>query len=144
MSSVPGLRRALIDYARARSDALASARRELGIGEGDARALLQIADNPGIRPTQLRTFLGITSAGVTALIDRLVDRGAVRRDVDPDDRRVSRITLTVDLAVEPWVQLTRFDSDFDAAMRDADEADVFRFTKLLDELTAGTLGRASH
>ena len=50
----PTLRRALADYTRARSDALSAARRELKIGEGDARALLHIADNPGIRPTQLR------------------------------------------------------------------------------------------
>lgn len=138
---VPGLRQALAAYSRARSDALAAARRELGIGEGDAKALLHIADQPGIRPTQLREHLGITAAGVTALIDRLVDRGAVRREVDPDDRRVSRITLTIDIAEEPWARLTRFDSDFDHATLDADEADILRFSELLDSLVTVTLDR---
>lgn len=140
---VPGLRRALSEYVRARSTALATARRALGIGEGDANALLHIAENPGIRPTQLREHLGITAAGVTALIDRLVDRGAVRRDIDPNDRRVNRISLTIDIAEEPWVQLTRFDDDFDVALLDADEVETLRFAELLDSLTASTLDRGA-
>ncbi|TDN91665.1 MarR family transcriptional regulator [Microbacterium sp. BK668] len=138
---VPGLRRALTDYIRARSTAFSAARRELGIGEGDANALLHIAAHPGIRPTQLREYLGITAAGVTALIDRLVDRGAVRRDIDPGDRRVNRISLTIDLAQEPWVLLTRFDDDFDTALLDADEVETARFAELLDSLIAITVSR---
>lgn len=138
---IPGLRRALTDYVRARATALTTARRALGIGEGDANALLHIAANPGIRPTQLREHLGITAAGITALIDRLVDRGAVRRDIDPSDRRVNRISLTIDIAVEPWVQLTRFDDDFDVALLDHDEIETLRFAELLDALTAVTVGR---
>ncbi|QIG39537.1 winged helix-turn-helix transcriptional regulator [Microbacterium sp. 4R-513] len=138
---VPGLRRALTDYVRARSAALGAARRALGIGEGDANALLHIAAHPGIRPTHLREHLGITAAGITALIDRLVERGAVRRDVDPTDRRVNRISLTIDIGEEPWVQLTRFDDDFDVALLDADEVETLRFAELLDTLTAVTVGR---
>jgi DNA-binding MarR family transcriptional regulator len=140
-SDIPALRRALSGYLEARSGALLAARQALGIGEGDARALLRIAESPGIRPTQLREFLGITAAGVTALIDRLVERGAVRREVDPDDRRVNRITLTIDLAEEPWEQLTRFDTDFDAAILAADAVETDRFAALLDELILTTTGR---
>ena len=138
---VRSLRSALADYGRARSEALTVARRELGIGEGDAKALLHIADNPGIRPTQLREHLGITAAGVTALIDRLVDRGAVRRDVDVVDRRVNRITLTIDIAEQPWAQLTRFDNDFDDELLEVDGDELLRFIELLDTLTAGALDR---
>ena len=140
--TIPELRRALTDYVRARSAAFAAARRALGIGEGDANALLHIAANPGIRPTQLREHLGITAAGVTALIDRLVDRGVVRRDVDPRDRRVNRVSLTIDIADEPWVQLTRFDDDFDVVLLDHDEVEAMRFAQLLDALTAGTVDRS--
>ena len=43
-----------------------------------ARALLFVVGNPGTRPTALREYLGITSAGVTTLIDRLVNRSLVR------------------------------------------------------------------
>lgn len=135
------VREALLRYVEARMNALAAARRELSLGEGDARALLHIAANPGIRPTQLRDHLGITSAGVTALIDRLAERGIVRRDADEDDRRVSRISLTVDLADEPWSALTRFDTDFEVAVDAVAEDDCVTFSDLLESLTAATLER---
>lgn len=134
------VREALFAYVQARSDALSRARRELGIGEGDARALLHIAAHPGIRPSQLRDHLGITSPGVTALIDRLVDRGIVRRDVDPHDRRVNRISVTVDLDEEPWAGLTRFDTAFDDAVSAGDEEEAARFAELLESWTASSNG----
>lgn len=135
------VREALVRYVGARSDALAEARRGLSLGEGDARAVLHIAANPGIRPSELRDYLGITSAGVTALIDRLVQREIVRREPDPSDRRVSRISLVVDLAVDPWSQLTRFDSDFDVAVDEVPDEDFVDFTDLLEALTATTVER---
>jgi DNA-binding MarR family transcriptional regulator len=138
------LQSALRRYLDARSAALLAARTSLGIGELDARALLFVAENPGTRPTRLREYLGITSAGVTTLIDRLVDRGAVRRDVDTADRRVNRITITIDLGIEPWSALTRFDTDFDTAVAGREVATTDDFAALLDELTTatGAAGRA--
>ncbi|GAB2846609.1 MarR family transcriptional regulator [Microbacterium insulae] len=144
MASAPTrVRSALLAYLEARTTAVTAARRELGLGEGDARALLHIAEHPGIRPTQLREHLAITSAGVTALIDRLVDRGIVRRDVDPDDRRVNRISVTVDLEDDPWSQLTRFDTDFDQEVLDVDELRGEDFCDLLESLTSATVLRGS-
>ncbi|MFL2000284.1 MarR family transcriptional regulator [Microbacterium sp. A1-JK] len=139
------LRRALQKYVDARHAAMIEARRELKIGELDARALLFIADNPGARPTQLRQYLGITSAGVTTLIDRLVEREAVRRDVDPDDRRVNRLTVTVDLGELPWSALQRFDNDFDRAVAAGDREHTAHFARTLDDFTAAvaSMARAS-
>lgn len=135
------VRRALAAYVKARTAAIAAARRELGLGEGDAKALLHIAVHPGIRPSQLREHLDITSAGVTALIDRLVDRGIVRRDVDPDDRRVNRISVTVDLDDEPWSRLSRFDNDFDLEVDGIADGESDAFTALLESLTSATVAR---
>jgi DNA-binding MarR family transcriptional regulator len=135
------LQSALQRYLDARGAALLAARTSLGIGELDARALLFVAANPGTRPTRLREYLGITSAGVTTLIGRLVDRGAVRREVDAHDRRVNRITVTVDLDNEPWSALTRFDDDFDSAIGDQSPTTMDEFAELLDALTT-TTGRA--
>ena len=115
-SSSPALLGALRRYVEARNTALTSARIALKVNELDARALLYIARNKGTRPGNLRDYLGITSAGVTTLIDRLVEREAVRRDVDADDRRVNRISVTVDLDAEPWSALTQFDAAFAAAL----------------------------
>jgi DNA-binding MarR family transcriptional regulator len=120
----------------ARTAALVSARHALGVNELDARALLYIAGHDGTRPGNLRDYLGITSAGVTTLIDRLVERRAVRRDVDAGDRRVSRLTATVDLRSEPWSVLTRFDDAFTLAMADANPEDSARLARALDSFTA--------
>ncbi|MGP3535670.1 MarR family winged helix-turn-helix transcriptional regulator [Microbacterium sp. RD1] len=136
------LRRALHRYVDARQAALLEARRVLGVNELDARALLFIAANPGTRPTALRDYLGITSAGVTTLVDRLVVRNAVRREVDPEDRRVNRLSLTVDLATEPWSALTRFDTDFDAVVGEGDADESSRFATALDALVEATSARS--
>jgi hypothetical protein len=136
------LLRALRKYVAARNAALLEARRVLKIGELDARALLFVAEHPGTRPTQLREHLGITSAGVTTLVDRLVDRGAVRRDVDDADRRVNRITLTIDLAVLPWSALTQFDTDYDDAITAGDLEQSELFATALDGFTDSVVALA--
>ncbi|KJL41015.1 MULTISPECIES: MarR family winged helix-turn-helix transcriptional regulator [Microbacterium] len=131
---------ALRQYLDARNAAMVAARASLGISDIDARALLFVVGNPGTRPTVLREYLGITSAGVTTLIDRLVGRSLVRRDVDPSDRRVNRITATIDIADDPWSSLNRFDDDFDVAVGAADQAVVEKSAALLVALTAATVG----
>ncbi|MFE5411015.1 MarR family winged helix-turn-helix transcriptional regulator [Microbacterium sp. NPDC056569] len=133
------LGQALRQYLDARNAALVTARASLGITDTDARALLFVVGNPGTRPTALREYLGITSAGVTTLIDRLVGRSLVRRDVDPADRRVNRITATIDIAEDPWSALNRFDDDFDVAIGAADQTRVGDSAALLEALTAATV-----
>ena len=133
------LGQALRQYLDARNAALVTARASLGISDIDARALLFIVGNPGTRPTALREYLGITSAGVTTLIDRLVGRSLVRRDIDPDDRRVNRITATIDITEDPWSALNRFDDDFDVACAAADQVRLGDSAALLESLTVATV-----
>lgn len=139
--SVSGLRRALQRYVDARSAAIIEARRALKVNEVDARALLYIAAHPGTRPGHLRDYLGLTSAGVTTLVDRLAGRGVVSRTIDPDDRRVNRLSLLIDLGVEPWSGLTRFDDHFDEVVGAADPDEVSRLADALDGFTSGVLAR---
>jgi DNA-binding MarR family transcriptional regulator len=109
---------ALIRYVEQRAAASAEARRRLGINEVDAKTLLHVQGHPGIRPTQLREHLGITSAGVTTLADRLIGRGMLRREQDADDRRVNHLYVEVDLSSEPWSVLTAFDDALDRELRE--------------------------
>jgi DNA-binding MarR family transcriptional regulator len=139
----PPLTAALLRYVEARTSALNAARHALGVNELDARALLHIDAHAGTRPGDLRDYLGITSAGVTTLIDRLVERGAVRRDVDAADRRVSRLTAVADLRAEPWSVLTRFDDAFSAAIAEGDLGDAERLAGALDAYTASASSAAS-
>jgi DNA-binding MarR family transcriptional regulator len=130
------LAHALARYTEARTTAMREARKSLGINEMDARALMFIAENPGLKSGELREYLNITSAGVTTLIDRLIDREAVRREPDPSDRRVSRIHLTIDMREEPWNALTRFDDELSAAALEKAPDVIEPFVELLDEMTA--------
>ena len=114
---------ALDGYVELREVSLAQSRRDLGVSELEAAALACIGEEPGIRPSDLRTHLGVTAAGVTTLVDRLIGRGLLRRELDAEDRRVNHIHLEVDLDAEPWVALRRFPRDVDAAIRD-EPADV--------------------
>lgn len=116
---------ALDDYVATRDEAISRARRDLGVSELEAAALAHIADEPGIRPSDLRGRLGVTAAGVTTLVDRLIGRGLLRRELDADDRRVNHIHLEVDLDAEPWVALRRFPREVEAAVR-TEPAEVAR------------------
>ncbi len=136
MNPSAALAQALQRYTDARSAALLKARHALRVNELDARALLFIAASPGTRPGHLRDYLGITSAGVTTLVDRLAERGAVRREVDAEDRRVNRLTVTVDLSSAPWSALRTFDDAFTAAVIAADPVEASKLAAALDALTA--------
>lgn len=66
-------------------------RSSVAMGETDLLALRYLIDadavGAGIRPTELAARLGITSASMTSLVDRLVASGYVTREPHPSDRR---------------------------------------------------------
>lgn len=125
MSLPSALMAALDDYVAARDDAIVKARRDLSVSELEASAMSHIADRPGIRPSDLRGRLGVTAAGVTTLVDRLIGRGLLRRELDAEDRRVNHIYLEVDLDAEPWVALRRFPREVESAVH-SEPAEVAR------------------
>ncbi len=59
-------------------------------------ALLHVfeAREQGIRMADLASAVVISKSGITSLVDRLEASSLVRRNLDPDDRRATRITLT--------------------------------------------------
>lgn len=124
---------ALTAFAEARQASQSEARRSLGIGEMDARALAYLERNPGARPSALRAHLGLTSAGVSTLCDRLLERGVIDRDTDPTDRRASLLTLIVDLSAAPWDRLNEFDRTLETAV--AGEATPEMLERMTDLLT---------
>ncbi|MDV7084931.1 winged helix-turn-helix transcriptional regulator [Rhodococcus sp. IEGM 248] len=69
-----------------------------GLHTTDLRALICIldADRAGLAATPgwLGGQLGINSASVTALLDRMEKAGLIRRDRDADDRRRSLLAVT--------------------------------------------------
>jgi DNA-binding MarR family transcriptional regulator len=59
------------------------------------RALSAIAARPhGLSSRELASLLGVGASAITPLVDRLVERGVVRRHEDPHDRRIARLEVT--------------------------------------------------
>lgn len=75
-----------------RLDQLASAR--FGLNPTDSRALELVSRTGPLTPKALAEALGMTTGGVTTVIDRLEQAGYARRRHDSTDRRSIRIEAT--------------------------------------------------
>lgn len=64
-----------------------AAARRMGVNRTDSRALDIIERLGPVTAGKLSLDAGLTSGAVTAVIDRLAEKGYVRRIPDPDDRR---------------------------------------------------------
>ena len=62
-------------------------RRKMGLNETDFQAMQHLMKDPSMTPGELARRLHLTAAATTTVVDRLVDKGHVRRDRDPTDRR---------------------------------------------------------
>ena len=66
-----------------------------------ARALLYVSRNEGIRQVTLAELLDIQPITLARLIDQLVTEGLVERRADPKDRRANTLFLTEQAT--PWL-----------------------------------------
>lgn len=91
---------ALRDYRSAEADMRRRTRASMGMGETDLLALRYLleAERAGreVGPKELAVRLGVTSASMTSLVDRLVRSGYVRREPHPTDRRALILRPTQD------------------------------------------------
>ncbi len=74
-----------------------AAARGFGVNRTDARCLDIIEQFGPIAAGRLAEMAGLTTGSVTAVIDRLVAKGYLRRVADPGDRRRVMVELTEEL-----------------------------------------------
>jgi DNA-binding MarR family transcriptional regulator len=67
---------------------------QLGITLNEATVLAELAAERSLTQVELARRIGLSRARVGVHIDSLVAKGAVRREADPSDRRVWRVSLT--------------------------------------------------
>ncbi len=67
---------------------------KIGVGGNDGAALLSIGTRPGESIDQLCRVLGLTHSATVRMVDRLEQRGWVRRDRGGRDGRTASLTLT--------------------------------------------------
>lgn len=87
-------------YRAAEGAMRARTRSSMGMGETDLLALRMLLQaqrrGEAMRQRDLAGVLGLASASVTALVDRLAKSGHVRRERHPDDRRATIVVPTTD------------------------------------------------
>ena len=67
--------------------------RRAGLTESEFNALEHLAEGP-LGPVEIGKRLGVTSAASSGIVDRLVQRGHVYREVDETDGRRTRVVMT--------------------------------------------------
>ena len=67
-----------------------------GITFGEYDVLLRLARAPGhaLRMGDLAERVLLSASGITRLVERMITKGLVEREVDPSDRRAALATLT--------------------------------------------------
>lgn len=68
--------------------------RQLGLSRAQAGMLFMIAHHKKLQVKQIADFLGITKSAASQLLEPLSQKGLVRRQVDPQDRRIAHFYLT--------------------------------------------------
>ncbi|MHB1640895.1 MAG: MarR family winged helix-turn-helix transcriptional regulator [Candidatus Dormibacteria bacterium] len=86
--------RALRDLAATLQRHTEATSKYLGMSWTEVRTLNFVSRRGAVTPTELSVYLGVTSGGVTGIIDRLESSGHLRRTDDRHDRRKIRIEVT--------------------------------------------------
>lgn len=63
-------------------------------GQFQVLAALRRRDPLPMTPTELARAAILTSSAMTAVLDRLEEQGLIRREIDAEDRRARRVTIT--------------------------------------------------
>lgn len=122
---------------RAASAGSAMARRVHPELEASAYPILaQVAAAPGTRGSDLASHFGVGRATVSRQLSRLAELGLVQREVDPEDTRGQRITLTPDGEARFEAARARRIASMEQAMEEWDVADVQQLAALLRRYSA--------
>lgn len=96
--------------------------------------LLAIVSGAGTTQAAIAEHVGITGATLVHHLDRLEQAGLVVRSIDPGNRRVRTLSLTV-AGRQTFMSLREAASDFDARLRqDMSETQVQTLRRLLTRL----------
>ena len=110
--------------------------RRLGVSQAELAALTHVSAAGELGPTELARRLDVTTGAITALVDRLTERGHLVREPFPGDRRRLQLHLTPHATDEVLHHVLPLAADVGvlaAAFSDDERAAIGRF---LDGLIA--------
>lgn len=111
-----------------------------GLTFAQARALITVSRNEGVRQVDLAELLEVQSITLARLVDQLVEAGLIERRPSPNDRRAYQIYLT-EAAAPHLATIDKIANSIrDDALRDLDERQVgiifLALRKMRDNLTS--------
>ncbi|MFN2494842.1 MAG: MarR family winged helix-turn-helix transcriptional regulator [Pseudonocardiaceae bacterium] len=115
----------------------------LGVGVPEAVTLGQLYHSGQLTPTVLAERLGMTTASVTGLLDRMAASGFLTRSPNPHDRRSILVTLTDDGLRTARAAFELFAEDIELAMAGAEPAERASLERLLRRAAAALQHRAA-
>jgi DNA-binding MarR family transcriptional regulator len=110
-----------------------------GLNRTDMRGLEIIGREGPLAPTQLARRLGLTTGGITTVIDRLERAGYVRRRAHPNDRRrvmLETTRATDQLDADVFGPLIRSTVKFLKTLTTADRVVVMRYLETMQRITS--------
>ena len=131
--------RALMDYRAAEEAMRLRAGESMRMSATDLQALRFLLKAQGVGRTisgrELGDHLGMTSASVTALLDRLTKSGHVERTKDPANRRSNLVTATIGSDVEVRETLGAMHERMIAIARSLSDEDADLVLRFLEAMT---------
>jgi len=107
----------LLSTARAVRRAYDAALAKAGVNLSEASVLAHLQSGGPLTQTELARRIGTGRARIGAWIDGLVEKGAVAREADPQDRRVWNVALTP-AGRALWAETARIDRSIRRVLRD--------------------------
>lgn len=107
----------------------------MGAGTHETTTLVQLYLSGPLTPTAIAESLGMTTASVTGLLDRLAAAGQVTRSPNPHDRRSVLVRLTAEGESAARTIFELFTEDVTAALTGTGTAERDALVLLIDQLT---------
>jgi len=106
--------------------------RLLGVNRTDGRCMDVIDQRPGLTAGELAKAVALSPGAVTTALDRLEQKGFVRRTRDSEDRRRVTVEMTEEASRRAWEAygpLGEMGAPFIEEMSDSDLAALIRFLR---------------
>ncbi|GAA4680644.1 hypothetical protein GCM10023215_12600 [Pseudonocardia yuanmonensis] len=114
-----------------------------GIGQNEAMTLGELLHRGPLPPSAIARRLGIASASVTSLLDRLTVAGYVQRQPNPVDRRSVLVVLTPGGRATIAAMFDLFTDDVEQAVRSSEPRHVTEFADALARMVPALRTRAA-
>ena len=109
-----------------------------GAHHGEFMSLRLLATGEGMSQMDLAETLRLSRPRVTRILQGLEKAGAVRREVDPDDQRITRVFLTAEGRRQELENRAAFEEYVNRTLGKLSNEDKLQLTRILGEVSRHT------